>query len=167
MTNNRLETPKTIRFVADVMLGALARQLLFAGYDCRYFHRIEDQALAEIARREERVLLTRDRKLFESSSRSPAPSFLKATSTREQMVHLTRSLPLEITEGQLFSRCVNCNRELRTVALEEVRTEVPEETRDWVDEYSQCPKCGKIYWRGTHTQAIRDKFSRWGILPHP
>lgn len=167
MEKPELQTPKTIRFIADAMMGDLARQLVFAGYDCRYCRQLDDEQLAGLAAREDRVLLTMDRALFASVPASPSGDFLDTQSTREQMVLLTRSIPLKITEDQMFTRCVDCNRDLEPMAFEDVREEIPPETRQWTDEYSRCPECGKLYWKGTHTEAIRDRFERWGILPWP
>jgi uncharacterized protein with PIN domain len=49
-----------IRFVADTMLGRLAKWLRILGYDTVYPGQETDQRLARIAAEEGRVLLTRD-----------------------------------------------------------------------------------------------------------
>ena len=48
------------RFIADVMLGSLARWLRILGFDTIYFRAIDDNELIKIARQQERTLLTRD-----------------------------------------------------------------------------------------------------------
>src|SRR5208283_689191 len=48
------------RFVADVMLGSLARWLRILGFDTIYFRVIDDNELIKIALQQERILLTRD-----------------------------------------------------------------------------------------------------------
>ena len=50
-----------MRFVADVMLGRLARFLRFRGYDVEYDHRATDEELLLKSRR--RIVLTKDRPL--------------------------------------------------------------------------------------------------------
>src|SRR5208283_3454313 len=47
-------------FVADVMLGRLAKWLRILGFDTLYFRAIDDNELIKIACRQERVLLTRN-----------------------------------------------------------------------------------------------------------
>src|SRR2546427_9548691 len=54
-----------MRFAADCMLGTLAKWLIILGHDVAYFPRIEDGDLVALARREERTLLTRDRRLVQ------------------------------------------------------------------------------------------------------
>ncbi|MGC8777940.1 MAG: Mut7-C RNAse domain-containing protein, partial [Candidatus Caldatribacteriaceae bacterium] len=52
------------KFLADCMLGKLARWLRIAGYDTKYLPHSEDRKLIAIARFEGRVLLTKDQALF-------------------------------------------------------------------------------------------------------
>jgi hypothetical protein len=61
----RPELPAT-RFVLDAHLGKLARYLRMLGFDCRYRTDFDDEELIEIAAREERILLTRDKLLLKS-----------------------------------------------------------------------------------------------------
>ncbi|MEK6667144.1 MAG: Mut7-C RNAse domain-containing protein, partial [candidate division NC10 bacterium] len=51
------------RFVADMMLGKLARWLRAMGYDTVYFRVAEDRHLLQLAHAEARTLLTRDTRL--------------------------------------------------------------------------------------------------------
>ena len=60
-------------FVADCMLGRLAKWLRILGFDVLYFPKAEDPALVEIARREGRVLLTRDTGLIETDGQAGRP----------------------------------------------------------------------------------------------
>ncbi|RME40127.1 MAG: hypothetical protein D6793_00070, partial [Thermoflexia bacterium] len=52
-----------MRFLADGMLGRLARWLRLLGYDTAYENHADDLELARRARAEGRILLTRDRAL--------------------------------------------------------------------------------------------------------
>ncbi len=56
------------RFVADAMLGSLARKLRIFGFDTAYFAEGGDPELEALARRERRVILTSDRRLFAHSA---------------------------------------------------------------------------------------------------
>lgn len=49
-----------IKFVADVMVGKLARWLRMLGFDTAYSNKFEDDELLRIAQSEARILLTRD-----------------------------------------------------------------------------------------------------------
>src|SRR3989454_7185910 len=52
------------RFVADVMLGRLAKWLRIAGFDVLYSNRFSDEELVVVSRREWRILLSRDTRLL-------------------------------------------------------------------------------------------------------
>ncbi len=69
-------------FVADCMLGRLAKWLKILGFDVLYFSKAEDRDLVEIARREGRVLLTRDTGLIERTAKRPNRLFVRATTGR-------------------------------------------------------------------------------------
>src|SRR5512139_2273930 len=51
-------------FVADVMLGRLAKWLRIAGFDVLYSNRYSDDELVALSRRERRILLSRDTRLL-------------------------------------------------------------------------------------------------------
>ena len=55
--------PRPKKFLADVMLGRLAKWLRILGYDTLYFRDMDDQELIRRAVRDSRILLTRDREL--------------------------------------------------------------------------------------------------------
>src|SRR5512147_2296264 len=52
------------RFALDGHLGRLAAYLRMLGFDCLYQSDYDDEELAKIASRENRILLTRDRRLL-------------------------------------------------------------------------------------------------------
>ncbi|NLF02924.1 MAG: hypothetical protein GX601_18325 [Anaerolineales bacterium] len=54
-----------------------------------------------------------------------------------------------------LSRCALCNMPLEPVAREEVARAVPPYIYRTQREFDRCPACGRIYWAGTHLQAIR------------
>ena len=140
-----------MRFLADAMLGRLAKWLRMLGYDTAYFPQLEDHDLVRIARGEERMLLTRDRELVK---RRGLRSFLvESDKFEEQMRQLWRDLGLDM-DGS-FSRCTQCNTALRLVGREEVEDRVPPYVLRRHEHFSLCPQCDKVYWRGTHWQRMR------------
>ena len=60
----RPEPLRVVRFVADAHLGGLARLLRMLGFDTLYSNDLDDDDIVELANREERVVLTRDRELL-------------------------------------------------------------------------------------------------------
>ncbi len=56
---------------------------------------------------------------------------------------------------ELFTRCLICNAVLRRANAEEVRANTPQKVRENVQTFYCCPKCGKVYWEGSHTKRMR------------
>jgi uncharacterized protein with PIN domain len=143
------------RFVADVMLGRLARWLRAMGYDTAYNPAWDDGQLAEIARAEQRVLLTRDVEL--TRRRGIQCVLIRDDRVFEQLAQLRREQPL--TDAGAFTRCIECNAELRQVDAQTVAARVPPYVLATQTRFKQCPQCAKIYWRGTHWNHMRDVLS--------
>jgi|YNPMSStandDraft_2_1061718.scaffolds.fasta_scaffold00068_33 uncharacterized protein with PIN domain len=138
------------KFLADCMLGKLARWLRIAGYDTRYFRYAEDHKLIAIARFEGRILLTRDRAL--SQRAKEIAYFVQAESLEHQLKEvLTRfDLPLRLS----LARCPDCNATLLDASFQEVKLKIPLFVSLSFQEFKKCPLCQKVYWPGTHWQKI-------------
>ncbi len=153
-----------IKFVADVMLGKLSQYLLISGFDCEYRKKFPDKQLVQFARSEQRIVLTRDIQLVETLIKNDKVSLLKETELKEQLHRLKEEYNLRFLAKNLFSRCLDCNRKLRTVPKQSVQTEVPEESFRWLDTFYRCPECGSVFWKGTHYQAIKKRLKEWNLL---
>jgi len=136
------------------MVGKLARWLRLLGYDARYERDMPDGRLVEAARREERVLLTRDRRLVR---RRACRDFLLVESDDpvEQLRQVVDQMDLEVDDSRWFERCMDCNRRLVRVARQQVRVEVPEHVYRQHRRFARCPACRRVYWRGTHVSGMR------------
>jgi uncharacterized protein with PIN domain len=141
-----------MKFVADVMLGKLARWLRLLGYDTIYDHKLPLKELVKIAKTEDRIFLTRSKRIVEEND---IKNFyiVKAEKFKEQLNEVVKNLNLD-TQTNLFSRCSICNTEIIEVEKSSVINLIPEETAKFFDEFYKCPKCGKIYWSGSHTTRI-------------
>ena len=146
----------SMRFLADEMLGKLARWLRMAGLDVAYRRKIADEELLEISRAESRFLLTRDTHLIR---RCQPDSFLFISRDRlpEQCREFFSRFPNLKSELAPLSRCVECNSALLPVAKEEVRNKVWPYVYEHQESFTTCPSCRRIYWKATHVEKIRDK----------
>lgn len=140
------------RFLADAMLGRLARWLRLLGFDTAYDAAIGDPELARRAFEERRIVLTRDRALPEEW-RLPRVIVLRAESLREQLRELAREIP--IRGGRPFSRCTHCNALLQEAAPLEVAAELPARVRASQTSFRRCSACRRVYWEGSHVARIR------------
>ncbi|HLB94695.1 MAG TPA: Mut7-C RNAse domain-containing protein [Nitrospiria bacterium] len=147
----------TFRFIADAMLGKLAKWLRILGYDVAYERKIEDVVLINRARVEDRLILTRDAHLIRRRW-SPPVSFILIEDDHlpEQLRQLVRELKLSVTD-HLLTRCVECNEPLTVLPREETRRRVPPYVYKTQSEFAQCPRCSRIFWQGTHWERIRQR----------
>jgi uncharacterized protein len=139
------------RFIADVMLGRLARWLRVLGYDTLYFSDMDDASLARRARAEDRILLTRDVEL--ARRRGLRVLLLADDRVEAQLREVVRALHLSAEEA--FSRCLNCNAPLVELDRAQARDRVPPYVFATQTRFRRCPECSQIYWRGTHWAQMR------------
>jgi uncharacterized protein with PIN domain len=149
------------RFAVDTMLGRLARWLRIVGHDTAYGPHLRRRELAACARREGRLLLTRDTRLVRDPD-LPPHLFITSDQFREQLRQVAATVPLG-GEG-LLSRCLDCNRPLDAVARERVRDRVPPFVWETNQRFLSCGGCGRIYWPATHRAHIVSELERLCIL---
>ena len=141
-----------VRFIADVMLGKLARRLRQLGVDVRYSNAAADHEIVIEAEREERVILTRDHGLSRRRMRVPC-LVVESDDTNDQLVQVSATYDLK--DFVEFSRCLECNTLLEPVSREEVRTRVPALIYDGQQAFSICHSCERVYWPGIHVARMR------------
>jgi len=141
------------RFLADAMLGRLARWLRVAGYDTRHEAGIRDADLARAALREGRLILTRDRSLPEEWSLEDV-LVLESQDALGLLGEVGRRFRLD-WRRRAFSRCSRCNARVEPVARAAVADRVPQGVLARGLALAGCPECGRVYWEGSHTERMR------------
>jgi uncharacterized protein with PIN domain len=145
--------PGPARFLLDVHLGTLARRLRLLGVDAAYESTdIGDAALAAQSAREQRVMLSRDRGLLHRRELW-AGAYVYSHRPEEQLDDVLGRFAPPLAP---WTRCVNCNGELRPASLDEVRDQLRAGTERSYDTFSLCGGCGRAYWRGAHQDALND-----------
>lgn len=156
----RLQQPPPLtRFVADAHLGALARLLRMAGFDTLYRNDFEDREIAEIAGRENRIVLTRDRDLLKHRAITYG-CYIHALKPPQQFHEVMLRLNLA-SQQQPFTRCMLCNLPLRPVSRDEILARLPASVRSNPSyvRFTTCDHCGRIYWKGSHWQRMAARFN--------
>jgi hypothetical protein len=138
-----------MKFVADCMLGRLAKWLKILGFDVLFFSKAEDKDLVELSRREGRILLTRDSGLIEKSARRKNRLFVASDDWEDQVVQVLDEYGLW-NEVRPNSRCIDCNRTLKPIARERARNLVTPYILEHAESFALCPACGRVFWQGTH-----------------
>lgn len=150
-----------MKFVADRMLGRLAKWLRLLGYDTVFEKDIGDDALLALLKAlPERTLLTRHRSIMKRVA--PERSlFVTEDRTDAQLSQVVKQLELKPDASVFFTRCSRCNGALARVGPEAVAGRVPEYVWQTQRSFSVCRDCGKIYWPGTHIARFRDHLEAW------
>jgi hypothetical protein len=148
-----------VKFIADCMLGTLAKWLIILGHDVLYFSRIDDADLVAIAARDARTILTRDRRLvMRRAARDHV--LIESQDLREQIRQVLEERRLRVRGDSLFRRCVRCNRRTRAVPRASVRGLVPPYVFRTQKRFTRCPRCERIYWRATHVSRMIETLRR-------
>src|ERR671923_2417017 len=136
------------RFLLDNHLGRLAAYLRMLGFDCLYQTDYSDEELAKTVRNEERILLSRDRRLLMRKvvTHGYCPRSLDSL---EQLNEVVRRFDLA-KRVVPFHRCLRCNHLLETVSKEAVLDRLEPLTKLYFDEFMICPNCKQVYWKGSH-----------------
>ena len=150
-----------LRFIADCMLGTLAKWLILLGHDVRYERRIDDADLVAIAARERRTILTRDRRLVQRRA-ARDHLLIRSQALPEQVREVLAARRLTVRRRDLFRRCVACNRRTRVVPRRAVRGLVPPYVYRTRRRFTRCPGCGRIFWRATHVTRMLEVLRRRG-----
>lgn len=139
-----------LRLLADCMLGRLAKWLRLLGYDTAYENDATDHELARRSRAEGRVLLTRDREL--ANRRGLRTLLIQSQALEEQVQEVEEAFGLP--PDPALSRCSVCNVVVEQVSPAEVADRVPPYVLETQSEFRLCPGCGRVYWPGSHVQAM-------------
>jgi uncharacterized protein with PIN domain len=148
-----------VKFIADNNVGKLARWLRLIGYDTLLFKQKNDGQMIKRALSEDRVILTKDTQFMKRrlvTNGTLKTIHIKQDDPKLQAQELVKTLNLNY-HLKPFSLCLECNQILIARSKEEVQNLVPARVFETQTQYTQCPACHRIYWPGTHWQAMVKK----------
>lgn len=150
------------RFIADQNVGKLARWLRMLGFDTVFFIGQDDGDMVRLALEENRVILTRDTRILKrkvvTSGRLKAV-LLVSDRPEEQICHVVVALGLK-DSFRPFTLCIEDNHTLEERNKEEVKDRVPPYVFKTQQQFMECPRCKRVYWRGTHWRAMTARLQK-------
>ena len=148
-----------MRFITDTHLGKLAKYLRLLGFDTLHFKEGDDETLEQIARDEERILLTRDRALYNWAK---AECYFPINiDTDFQVKEILEHFHL-CEACRPFTRCMICNGMVEELSdTSSILHLIPPKVKEFNTRYWQCQGCGKIYWHGTHYEKMKQKIDAY------
>lgn len=140
-------------FLADAMLGKLARWIRICGFDtCYADSTMSDTDILDKVEKSGRILITRDREL---SMRSACSFLIRSDISDDQLLEFFRKYSPQ--PSKFFTRCTVCNGKLDPVKPPYDGLAVPESVAERGLDIYVCGNCHKIYWDGTHRKSIENK----------
>ncbi len=120
---------------------------------CGVPHPEVDRQLLSIMKRENRALLTRDRRLLMHAvvQTGYCP---RSQNADEQTIEVLRRFNL-FSSIAPFSRCLRCNAPLQKVEKAEIIEKLEPLTKIYYEEFRRCTGCGQIYWPGSHFSKLQ------------
>lgn len=163
-----------MKFLADSMVARVGKWLRTIGIDVviwdpyalpkRNANEDPKATILSLAAREQRILLTRDKKL--ADRRDAGACFVVSSDDPfQQFQEIKAHFALKIKKDELMSRCALCNAKSFMLAdAEYARTQtafdVPARVLEVVTEFWVCTACNKIFWEGPKFSSAYDNVMR-------
>jgi uncharacterized protein with PIN domain len=146
-----------VKFLADGMMGKLARWLRMLGQDVIYSVKFNDSELLELAKKEDRILLTKDFELYKRAIiRGLDAYYVEGKSGSEHLAEVAKRYNLSLMIDMDKSNCPICNTKLSAIPKEQLQGEIEKNTFTYYDKFWKCPNCGQIYRQGAHWKQINN-----------
>jgi uncharacterized protein len=144
-------------FIADAMLGKMARKLRMFGFDTLYDSNIDDTDILDSSKYQGRIVLTSDRTLFKRCKKKGIDTILTYKGTElENFVTIFSALNIKAINSQKFPHLCSCCNGLLGIITDKnlIKNQIPHRLLYSKNIFYECTKCNKIYWTGTHVQRI-------------
>ncbi len=152
VTRVRKKALRNTLFILDAHLGKLAKYLRMLGFDTLYRNDYVDDEIIAIARKEDRIILTRDKLLLKSEAISHG-YYVRAVDKHQQLTEVVQKFDL-ISQFKSFTRCMTCNATLIPKTKSEIKDNIDDETAYVFNEFYYCPFCDKVFWKGSHFERM-------------
>lgn len=147
----------TLRFLADVNVGRLAKSLRMLGFDTAWDRSWVDGHIAALAEAEQRVVLTKDRGLLKRKQ-VVWGRLIRQEDPKAQLAEVLHAFGLAPPFAP-FSRCIACNEQLVPVDKAAIVHRLQPKTRKYYHSFTICPGCRRIYWRGSHYENLQARLA--------
>ena len=152
-----------MRFIVDRNVGKLAKWLRMMGFDTLLFGGGDDHYLVAAALAEGRVILSRDTQIMKRrviTSGQLQAILIQSDEPELQMHQVVDALGLDY-QFKPFTICLECNQPLIERSKREMKDLVPPYVFRTQSQFMECPACHRIYWRGTHWQAMIKRLEKF------
>jgi len=146
-----------MKYLCDQMLGTLATWLRLIGFDTFFPNdKTSDDEILEISKKENRVLISRDKELIIRAKKRNIKNIQLETVDLDEQLEIVLKND-KIDEKKILSRCSICNTLVKEINKVDIEDKIPEKVYLYKEKFWICPKCNKIYWKGSHYNKILKK----------
>jgi len=136
-------------FDVDGMLGALAKWLRILGFDAAYPCSGPSSG---------RIFVTGKRIAGRSDT-----LILEDQDPLAQLKQVLDEVGIAPDPDLFLSRCLACNVPVEEIPRDKAEGRVPEKILLRATVFNECPKCGRVFWEGSHGKRIRKRLHKAGI----
>ena len=130
------------------------------GQDVTYNVQLNDAELLDVAKKETRVLLTKDLELYKRAvAKGMDAFFVEGKSEPERLAEVAERYGLTLSIDMEKSNCPVCNTKLTATPKEQLSGELQKKTFTYYEKFWKCSNCGQIYWQGAHWKQINSTLS--------
>jgi uncharacterized protein with PIN domain len=153
-----LKTENEPTFFVDAMLGNIARKLRMLGYDSQYFSDIDDEKLIDGARKEKRIIISKDEELIKRAQKLGIGSIrITEKEELEQFFEIITSVNLKRVQiNGNTARCPKCNSSTESIDKDIIKEKIPQGVLKSNDKFWRCKCCKQVYWEGTHIKNLQE-----------
>ncbi len=148
-----------MKFICDVHLGKLVREMRKLGLDMFYDNSLTDDEIVKIALKENRIILTRDTGLLKRKE-VKFGYFVRNILPDKQVKEILKKFDLTRHLNPL-SLCLECGTRLKRISFKKVKLKLPDYKFELPQRFYFCSKCDKIYWQGSHFDRMMKKVKRY------
>jgi uncharacterized protein with PIN domain len=151
-----------LKLITDENVGKLTKLLRLLGYNTVFFQGDNDSQMVRLALAEHRIILTRDTHILERrlvTSGQVKAILIKSDDVNEQVQQVVQELNLN-SRINPFTLCLEDNQPLEPRTCDQVENKVPSYIFQTQREFMECPKCHRIYWKGTHWEAMTRRLKK-------
>ena len=134
-------------FDVDGTLGRLAKWLRILGFDADY---------PVTGPRAGRVYVTRNKSCADAVR-------VHSNDPLKQLKQVLGDVGVQPDPDLFLCRCLICNVPVSAIDPIAVGGRVPPDVLAITDRFNECPRCGRVYWEGTHSARIKRRLQSAGI----
>lgn len=155
ITHLRAQSLREPKFIIEASLGKLAKYLRLLGFDTLYRTDYSFSSVIEIAKKDKRIVLTREEGKLSKGKMITHGYRIKAMDPKKQTEEIIVKFDL-FSKINPFSICLECNVKIIAVEKNKIVNRLPLNIGRHFNEFCICPKCKRIYWPGSHYRTMSE-----------